>query len=276
MAPAAAGALGAGYAALVAVNGVFGAGVLGAPTNGELSAAYPAEVTPVGATFAIWGPIFALQGGGTWLLGWGAPGGARAAAAGGAWFATWAAELAWQAVFATAPVPASKAGDGRKLATLAPAATLLVAAHAGMVAGGAALRAAGARGAAAPSLLGALLVDLPTGLNAGWLAAASGIGLMLAAQHGPSWGRRLATPAGGAALLTALSAYAAGITAFLASVPATAFVGAGYACATAWACRGIEARPVCAPVIKKAARRGVWSAVAGLAAGLVWGALKRE
>ena len=82
-----------------------------------------------GATFAIWGPIFALQGGGVWLLGWGAPGGARAAAAGGAWLATWAAEVVWQGVFATAPIPASKAGDARKLATLAPAAALLVAAH---------------------------------------------------------------------------------------------------------------------------------------------------
>ena len=276
MGPAAgAGALGAGYAALVAVNGVFGAGALGAPTNGELSAAYPAEVTPVGATFAIWGPIFALQGGGVWLMGWSAPGGARAAAAGGAWLATWAAEVVWQGVFATAPIPASKAGNGRKLATLAPAAALLVSAHAAMASGGAALRAAGARGAAGPSLLGALLVDLPTGLNAGWLAAASGIGLTLAAQHGPGWTRRLATPEGGAALLTALSAYAAGMSAFLASAPATAFVGAGYAFATAWACRGIQARPVCAPPVKRAARRGVWAAAAGLAAGLAWGALKR-
>ena len=118
-------------------------------------------------------------------------------------------------------------------------------------------------------------MDLPTGLNAGWLAAASGIGLTLAAQHGPGWTRRLATPEGGAALLTALSAYAAGMSAFLASAPATAFVGAGYAFATAWACRGIQARPVCAPPVKRAARRGVWAAAAGLAAGLAWGALKR-
>ena len=38
----------------------------------------------------------------------------------------------------------------------------------------------------AEPLLGALPVDLPTGLNAGWLVAASGIGFMRAAQHGPS------------------------------------------------------------------------------------------
>ena len=55
-------AVAAGYAVLLAVNGIFGSGAFGVPTNAEVSDAYPTNVTPAGLTFAIWGPIFLLQG----------------------------------------------------------------------------------------------------------------------------------------------------------------------------------------------------------------------
>ena len=55
-------AIAAGYAVLLAVNGIFGSGAFGVPTNAEVSDAYPTNVTPAGLTFAIWGPIFLLQG----------------------------------------------------------------------------------------------------------------------------------------------------------------------------------------------------------------------
>ena len=60
--------LAAGYAALLAVNGIYGSGAFGVPTNADISGAYPSPVTPAGFTFAIWGPIFLLQGGGTALV----------------------------------------------------------------------------------------------------------------------------------------------------------------------------------------------------------------
>ena len=43
------------YVGLLAINAAAGSGMLGAKTNGEISSAYPTEVTPRGATFAIWG-----------------------------------------------------------------------------------------------------------------------------------------------------------------------------------------------------------------------------
>ena len=55
-------AIAAGYTILLAVNGIFGSGAFGVPTNAEVSDAYPTNVTPAGLTFAIWGPIFLLQG----------------------------------------------------------------------------------------------------------------------------------------------------------------------------------------------------------------------
>ncbi|KAK7253848.1 hypothetical protein SO694_00002762 [Aureococcus anophagefferens] len=74
--------LAAGYAALLAVNGIYGSGAFGVPTNADISGAYPSPVTPAGFTFAIWGPIFLLQGGGTALAVAGrAPGAGGAAAA---------------------------------------------------------------------------------------------------------------------------------------------------------------------------------------------------
>ena len=45
------------YVGLLAVNAAAGSGKFGAKTNGEISAAYPTEVTPRGVTFAIWGCV---------------------------------------------------------------------------------------------------------------------------------------------------------------------------------------------------------------------------
>ena len=102
-------------------------------------------------------------------------------------------------------------------ATAVPSAALLVGAHAAMLSGALALRGAAPGGGV--NLLGALLVDLPTGLNAGWLAAASGIGLSLAARHapGPAAVRWLGSADGGAALVSAVSVYGAGIAAYVAA-----------------------------------------------------------
>ena len=40
-------AIAAGYTILLAVNGIFGSGAFGVPTNAEVSDAYPTNVTPV-------------------------------------------------------------------------------------------------------------------------------------------------------------------------------------------------------------------------------------
>ena len=42
--------LAAGYAALLAVNGVYGSGAFGVPTNADISGAYPSPVTPARTT----------------------------------------------------------------------------------------------------------------------------------------------------------------------------------------------------------------------------------
>ena len=114
-------AIAAGYAVLLAVNGIFGSGAFGVPTNAEVSDAYPTNVTPAGVTFAIWGPIFLLQGAGTVLMAAGkAPMlGSKVAPL---WLATWAFECAWQLVFAHAPLEDGKATGttSQKLAVFVP------------------------------------------------------------------------------------------------------------------------------------------------------------
>ena len=204
-------------------------------------------------------PIFLLQGGGTALLASTGVAGPYAAAAVRPWLATWAAESVWQCTFWTAPTPSETATNTRKAITLVPSAGFLLAAHAAMMSACAALRkdTAGKR-----SLLGALLIDLPTGLNAGWLAAASGIGVTLAAQVGPGALRKVATPEGGAALVYGLAGYGA-VAAVALAAPHSILVSLGYSAATAWACNGIAKRPAVAPKVKRAAKRGVWISAFG-------------
>ena len=221
------------------------------------------------------GPIFLLQGGGTafYALG-GAADAGRAAAIGAPWLLTWMLENSWQGCFLTAPMPPASATRGRKLATSLPCAALLVGAHAAMMA--AALNLRGSSTAVAASPLGALLVDFATGLNAGWLAAASGIGISLAASHAPTTAiRRLAEPRGAGWLLAALGTYGGCASAYLASSPHSLCVGAGYAAATAWACRGILGRQALAPQVARSARFGIRAVLVGLAAGALKAFSKR-
>mgnify|MGYP003314722761 FL=1 len=169
-------AIAAGYTILLAVNGIFGSGAFGVPTNAEVSDAYPTNVTPAGVTFAVWGPIFLLQGAGTVLMAAGkAPTlGAKVAPL---WLTTWAFECAWQLVFANAPLEDGKASGttSQKLAIFVPSFFLLAGGFASMIRAGTLIKG----GTAAESLL----VALPTGINAAWLAAATGIGFTLVAQN---------------------------------------------------------------------------------------------
>jgi len=226
-----------GYAGLLAVNGIYGAGAFGVPTNAVISAAYPSAVTPAGFTFAIWGPIFLLQMGGTLFI---ASGGAPAASAAvvPAWLAGWAAEVAWQLVFALAPLPAASATPSQRLAVLAPASVLLLAAYGSMLAAALRLRHALMSQPTSSPMAVSVLLALPTGLNAAWLAAASGIGFTLVAQVTPAL-KSLAKPQGGAVLLGVLVAASAGIAPMLGRTPRTLALGIGYAAATAWACFGM-------------------------------------
>ena len=117
---------------LLAVNGIFGSGAFGVPTNADVSNAYPTNVTPAGLTFAIWGPIFLLQGAGTVLMAAG-----KAPMLGSTvavpWLATWACEVGWQLVFAQSPMENGKATGtaGERLAVFVPSCFLLAGGFAG-------------------------------------------------------------------------------------------------------------------------------------------------
>jgi hypothetical protein len=238
-------AVAAGYCVLLAVNGIFGSGAFGVPTNADVSNAYPTNVTPAGLTFAIWGPIFLLQGAGTVLMAAGkAP--VLGATVAGPWLATWACEVGWQLVFAQSPMENGKATGtaGERLAVFVPSFFLLAGGFASMLRAGSLIK--GGSGAEA------LLIALPTGLNAAWLAAATGIGVSLVAQEAaPS----LATPEAGAVLLGGV----VGAACFL--VPTflkkSAALGLGYAAGTCWACYGMTKGDSPQPV-KDVATVGGW------------------
>ena len=261
-----------GYVGLFAVNTVFGAGLFGVPTNGAISAAYPTYITPAGFTFAIWGPIFLLQAGGTALMASGAAPTKEPRVA-SAWLATWAFQCVWQFVFCNAPVPPETATAGAKLLVLAPAAVLLAAAWGSMLTACARLRFAPPAPPTGPgvvarvrALCAAAVVDLPTGLNAGWLAAASAIGATLVLQLvAPG----AAEPKGGAVLLGAVTGLGAVLSAVFGGSRRSLLVGLGYAAATGWACYGItKAKDVTGPV-NAAAAHGMVFAAAGAVAALV-------
>jgi hypothetical protein len=251
-----------GYALLLTVNYIVGSGAFGVRSNKITSDAYPTEITPAGFTFSIWGLIFLLQGGGTaiMMMNNGDPAVTSAVAAG--WFATWMLQNLWQGVFLTAPVPRQDGSPLRRLLTLVPSAVLIVGAHATMLTAALALRSAAA--VSRPALLAAtFLIDFPTGVNAGWLSAASGIGITLVAREVPSlhW---MASANGGACLLTALTLYGAAASAYLGAD--SLFTGLGYASAVAWACNGITRRDKVDPAVANAANRGIILAALGAAA----------
>lgn len=242
------GAIAAGYAALVAVNAASGMGKLG-PTNGELSQAYPSMVTPAGFTFAIWGPIFLLQGCGSLSLAAGGLSQQLLETVAPGWLLTWLAECAWQFVFNQVPLGPSTRRE--KLLILLPASGLLVAAQASMIAAGLRLRAT----VTPDGLARSVLVDFPTGLNAGWLAAASGIGLSLVLQNVPIMSAAV-SPQGSAVLLGAVVGAGAAATVSLAGQH-TLGLGLGYATATCWACYGMTYSPTAPGEVKAVARCGM-------------------
>ena len=144
------------------------------------------------------------------------------------WLATWAFECAWQLVFANAPLEDGKAtgSTGEKLAVFVPSFFLLAGGFASMVRAGSLIKG----GSAAESLL----IALPTGINAAWLAAATGIGFTLVAQNTYA---TLATPEAGAVLLGGVVAGACyAVPTFLGR---SAALGLGYGAATCWACFGM-------------------------------------
>mmetsp|Transcript_27642 Transcript_27642/g.76491 ORF Transcript_27642/g.76491 Transcript_27642/m.76491 type:complete len:292 (+) Transcript_27642:85-960(+) len=246
-----------GYGGLIAVNGIFGTGAFGVPTNQVLSAAYPSVVTPAGFTFAIWGPIFLLQMGGTVYIASGL-GSAASIAIAPMWLSTWAAEVAWQLVFANVPIPPKQASESQRLLVLAPASVLLLTAYGSMLTAAFRLRQALTAHPAANSLAVSVLLAFPSGLNAGWLAAASGIGLTLVAQLTPL--QALAKPVGGATLLGFLVAAGAALAPTLGHTPSTLALGLGYATATAWACYGMT-KGDSPDVVKSVAGIGVMVAI---------------
>jgi hypothetical protein len=72
----------------------------------------------------------------------------------------------------------------RRLLTLVPCLVLLVGSYATMLSAALALRSAAA--VSCPAISAAtFFIDFPTGLNAGWLAAAAGIGVTYVAHTGP-------------------------------------------------------------------------------------------
>jgi len=239
--------LGIGYAILIACNVGSAAKKFG-PDNRTLSDAYPTSITPAGATFAIWGPIFLLQGSSTCGMVLGTLPGKLVSAVAPAWLCTWFAESAWLLLFARMPVPPEKAGRKEKLAVLLPCQCLLFTGQVGMWAAAFRLRWALADSLPAPSLARAAIVDFPTGLNAGWLGAAAGIGMLMTCQQVPVL-KGLNTPTGGAALVGAVAICNLG-----ACIGFGGALGLGYGFVTAWACRGISKNERLSPMVRRVAR----------------------
>ena len=110
--------------------------------------------------------------------------------------------------------------------SIAPSFFLLAGGFASMVRAGSLIKG----GSAAESLL----IALPTGINAAWLAAATGIGFTLVAQNTYA---TLASPEAGAVLLGGVVAGACyAVPTFLGRSTA---LGLGYGAATCWACFGM-------------------------------------
>lgn len=226
-------ALGVGYAALIAMNWASAKGKLGAD-NAKISGLYPTYFTPAGFTFAIWGPIFMLEGAGVGSMALDIIPRELMEAVAPAWIATWTAENLWQLVFSRFPLKPSIASPKEKLALMVPSAVLLLSALAGMVWAALRLRDTPTEG---PGWQRAVLVDFPTGLNGGWLGAASGIGLSMMLQQIPATAG-LTTPAGSAVLLGAVASAGSAMALFLGGGSSPG-LGIGWALATSWACFGI-------------------------------------
>ena len=245
--------LGFGYCALVATNVASGMGIFG-PNNAEVSNAFPTAITPSGYAFAIWGVIFLLEGGGVaYLLCSASTGSVRAItfeAVNTPWFVMWACQNLWQLVFSRTPLTPNPSylSIGQ---IFVPCAILLVSAWGAGLSSCRRLQASGVRSHAA-----GLLVALPSGINSGWLSAASCIGLALVGQS--LAGSPEALNATGIPLILAGTATAGGLLAL--QQWGAGYVGLGYAGAVAWALRAIAVNTsngVSTPEVRSTALAGV-------------------
>eukprot|EP00438_Fugacium_kawagutii_P028686 Skav214064 [mRNA] locus=scaffold2017:787667:794505:+ [translate_table: standard] len=240
--------LGGGYAVLLGVNYASLSGKIGAP-NAQISKTYPSPVTPAGFAFSIWGPIFLMQGAGVWALLSDALPSEALKAVFPCWFATWIWQNCWQATFVSLPLKDLGHRKDKIFRTLFACAFQLLAAQSSMT-----VTASRLRSLEETSWLRTAVLDFPSGLNAGWLGAASGIGVSLALQHWPR-GNRMGLK-GSAALLGAVCCYGAVVTASLGRGDTWGF-GLGYCVATSWACFGLTKAELTSNLVKKVARGGM-------------------
>eukprot|EP00287_Rhodomonas_sp_CCMP768_P006257 CAMPEP_0196724844 /NCGR_PEP_ID=MMETSP1091-20130531/6574_1 /TAXON_ID=302021 /ORGANISM="Rhodomonas sp., Strain CCMP768" /LENGTH=294 /DNA_ID=CAMNT_0042067035 /DNA_START=8 /DNA_END=892 /DNA_ORIENTATION=- len=260
-----------GYAGLMSVNILAGMGKLPlisgnpGPNNAELSGRWPTRLTPAGYAFAIWGPIFLVQG---VAVAWSAFPAKRASpkarainAIAPAWLAMWTFENLWQFTFVNAPM-ASSATMGEQLRCFVPCSALLCAAYGSSLAACKRLKAARAPGTAA-GVVGPL-IELSSGVNAGWLSAASCIGAALvleslmggSAQASSAPAIALACAAGAGGMLS-LRAWGAG------------WLGLGYTGAVMWALQAVRYGPATPADVQALAYGGVCALGAAAAATLV-------
>jgi benzodiazapine receptor len=253
-----------GFVLLIAFNVLSRVGLFG-PDNAELSRSYTTFITPAGFTFSIWGVIFLLEFLGTIFM----PRGSvpikivRTVVPG--WLFVWATESLWLPVFAQVPIPADSATEGEKLTVLVPSFLLLISSWAGMVWTGLQIRRAGVD--APSSLLQTIVVDLPTGINAGWLAAASSIQFLLVCQQVPTLSF-LSSPDGSAVVLAIVASAGCLVGLLLGGHPAPGF-GLGYALATSWAVFGMVNSTVTSDEVKSVARVFVFAAAGSGVTGLI-------
>jgi hypothetical protein len=238
-----------GFVALIAFNYAASAGQIG-PTTTELSEGYTTFITPVGFTFLIWTLIFLLQLLGTICMISGSVPIKVVRTVAPGWLFVWATECAWLPVFAQSPLPADSATAGEKLTVLVPSFLLLISSLAGMVWTGLQIRRLGLDAPSSP--LQSIVVDLPTGINAGWLSAASSIGFLLVCQQVQALSF-LSSPGGSAVLVAIVASAGCLVGLLLGGHPAPGF-GLGYAAVIAWAVLGMVYNVNTSDEVKSVAR----------------------
>lgn len=221
-----------GYGGLVAVNVASGMGAFG-PDNAVVSNAYPTAITPSGYAFAIWGIIFMLEGAGVaYLVLPSDMGSVRAItleAVHAPWLGMWMCQNLWQLVFSRTPlVPnPSYIAQGQ---IFVPCCILLLGAWGCGVAACHRLTRGGVQ-----SHTAGVLVALPSAINAGWLSAASCIGIALVMQS-IAGGPEALNGTGAPHILAAAATTGAVVALYKCGA---GYVGLGYAGAVAWALRAI-------------------------------------
>mmetsp|Transcript_70392 Transcript_70392/g.146629 ORF Transcript_70392/g.146629 Transcript_70392/m.146629 type:complete len:339 (+) Transcript_70392:74-1090(+) len=249
--------LGAAYVGLVVVNVLSSMGKLG-PDNVELSRRWNTRITPAGWAFSIWGVIFLLQGAGVVSAVLSPQANAIGInALAPAWLLTWFFEVAWQLVFVNAPT-SKDPSRSEQLRIFVPAAILLVCGWQSALFGCARLYKAKVAGK---------WLELGMAINAGWLSAASSIGLALcwdSATGGISQAP-VAVP-----LILAAGIVGEGLMAL--RIWGASTLGLGYVGAVTWALLAVNKGPSPAPVVKKAALFGVGTLALGVLGTVLRGA----